>query len=1051
MTVSSRSDGHRRLRIASLLVSMVLVSSAMAQDGNEVTRLAEEARQAFVAAEQSNAGARQKAALYQVVRARLKLLEKFAGQGTSGSGEFREGARTELTRLADEGLSHDMVSAMLLQASVADLVGIQAGADRVEVGVTLHQLASEQRSSAYRAAAFVEISHAYARAGLQDRALRYATLALDTVEAVSETGTRTGVLNAVSRVASGLGTSGTALANRAIGLMPAARSRAYARQAMAREQLKGTSMEKMPEAKLKVEAKKRMAAGDLAGGLSLAFALQDGKEREDVLFAAFEGAMERQDREVALAAAEGFFDSSRQETALTAIVKNDAVRGTPLRSAELVNSMEEGPARASLQLVVATELKKAGYDRMAERLSSGASRNPDIGGVGELSVENRQVGDGTVHERAGELSMLSEVKDLIEQKKRVPVPDALLLASLGKVSRDDDKAEVAFALATLPDAGVHAADLVRSIGDDRSRARAFRGLAEIRADYLMKPLSDEPGEGGDSVPAPASAPEDDAQALQTRRGLALIKVDAAQSASARVQIPSKFATSTDIRSAVPWPGGAVVGSTFASHNPYVAKFLDDTEDGVTRLEQAVRYQGLPSPRIIVVQHGTATLGMVARQLRGTDARDLIVQEGDSVVIRAPVFVAPGATLLLSRLDAPVYRLSANAGAFIANAGELDIVDAEVVGYDEKAKQPLWSDNDRSAVFRPFLLTWGDGRMNVASSLLTALGYDNPKSFGLTYSSGPDRVAEFRDQARPTGMIVDSVFRNLYIGLHSYEAERVQVVGNEYRDSIAYALDAHDGSRGSVIAFNTVYGTMVRHGIAVSRDVDDNLIVGNLSFDNAGSGFVLDRNSTNNVLYANSSFQNAQDGVAIFESSCNVLTNNHLAGNKRDGLKVRNSFDVGAYGNRFEANANSGVSAYIANVPISKRADGQRDGSGHYAPITSLALRNNSFSANGVGVNAQGVSGLAMFSNQFVKQSRRLLGGDIRGLEGPILRLASQTDVLIASTCRPVKPVLSCRLRDRGYFEGDADRQIFNSQAGSDCTDTNGSVQHRAFSSSSQGT
>jgi poly(beta-D-mannuronate) C5 epimerase len=777
--------------------------------------------------------------------------------------------------------------------------------------------------------------------------------------------------------------------------------------------------------------------------------LPSGKEREDILSASFEAAIERHDREVALAAAEGFFDSSRQETALTAIVKYDAERGTPLRSAELVNGMEDGPARASLQLVVATELKKTGYDRMAERLSSGVNRDPDIEETGELSVENRRVAARAAHERAGELSALSEVKNLIEQKKRAPIPDALLLASLGKVSRDDDKAEVAFALAALHDAGAHAANLVRSIGDDLSRARAFRRLAQIRADYLMKPLSDEPGESGDSVPASAS--EDDAQELQTRRGLALMKVDAGQSASARVQIPGKFATSAEIRSTVPWPGGAVVGSTFASHNPYIAKFLDDTEGGVTRLEQAVRYQGLPSPRIVVVQRGTATLGMVARQLQGTDARDLVVHEGDAVVVRAPVFVAPGATLLLSRLDAPVYRLSANAGAFIANAGEVDIVDAEIVGYDEKAKQPSWSDNDRSALFRPFLLTWGDGRMNVASSLLTALGYDNAKSFGLTYSSGPDHVAELRDQVRPTGTVVDSVFRNLYIGLHSYEAEQVQVVGNEYRDSIAYAVDAHDGSRGSIIAFNTVYGTMVRHGIAVSRDVGDNQIVGNLSFDNAGSGFVLDRNSTNNVIYANSSFQNAQDGVAVFESSCNVLTNNHLAGNKRDGLKVRNSFDVGVYGNRIETNGNSGVSAYIANVPISKGADGHSDGSGHYAPVTALSLRNNSFSANGVGVNAQGVSGLSMFSNRFVKQSRRLLGGDIRGLEGPVLRLASQTDVLITSTCRPAKPVVSCRLRDRGYLEGDTDRQIFNSQAGSDCTDINGSVQHRAFSSSSQGT
>jgi hypothetical protein len=39
----------------------------------------------------------------------------------------------------------------------------------------------------------------------------------------------------------------------------------------------------------------------------------------------------------------------------------------------------------------------------------------------------------------------------------------------------------------------------------------------------------------------------------------------------------------------------------------------------------------------------------------------------------------------------------------------------------------------------------------------------------------------------------------------------------------------------------------------------------------------------------------------------------------------------------------------------------------------------------------------------------------------------------------------------GYFDGEIDRQIFGAQAGSDCTDVKGSIQQRAFSSSSQGT
>ena len=471
MTASSRSDGQRRLRIASFLLSMALVSSAMAQDGNEVMRLAEEARQAFVAAEQNSTSSKQKATLYQVVRARIKLLEKFAGQGASGSGEFRDGARAELNRLADEGLNHDMVSAMLLQASIGDLVGIQGGADRVEVGVTLHQIASEQRSPAYRAAAFIEVAYAYTKAGLRDRALRYASLALEVAGSVSDVGTRSGVLNAVTRIASGLGSTGTALANRAIGLTPTARGRAYSRNVLAREQLKSTALEKATEAKLKIEAKKRIAMGDWAGSVSLALALPDSRERDDFLSTSLEGAIERQDWEVALAAAQGFFDDGRQKTAIATIVRTYIERGTPLRAAELVNDMADSPEKTSIQLIVATDLKRVGYDRMAEQLFSAASKdNHASGRKAGISPVGQQIEGDKIRERADDLLILPEIRNLIEQTKRTQVSDDLLKAILGKVSNDGDKSVISSELAALPDTATYAADLVRSIEDNRIRA-----------------------------------------------------------------------------------------------------------------------------------------------------------------------------------------------------------------------------------------------------------------------------------------------------------------------------------------------------------------------------------------------------------------------------------------------------------------------------------------------------------------------------------------------------------------------------------------------------
>ncbi len=1245
MTASSRSDGRRHLRTAALFLLMALGSSAMAQEANEVSRLAEEARQAFLSAEQGGIGAKQKATFYQIARARVKLIEKFAGQSTLGSAELRDGARAELTRLADDGLGHDILGSMLLQSSLGDLAGSQAGADRVESGVALHQIASEQRSPAYRAAAFIELAHAYSRAGLQDRALRYASLALETASAIPEAGEQTGAYNAVARLTSGLGPAGAALANRSIGLIPRARDRAYARHDLARDQLKGTAWEKIGDAKLKAEARRRLAAGNLPESLQLALALPDSGDRDDLLSELAAAADKRQEHDVALAAAQSSFDTSKQHKALAAIVKEYIARGTPLQAAEIVAAMQDSPARVSVQLALATELGRAGYDSMADQLFSASLKSvetskeaaqrailPDVvraltrsdrldealryaerleagtdtssalsdlakrladgerlneaqmllpriegrdqrshalSGIGrakaragdvagamqatlelanaqdvgrvlsavvrvhslagdfpqatsvagrieepEFQIEawseiarqagrkqnksvseralseavrvadrqeplsrdkallsivkslaeagnkaqvgeiKQRIGDEKMRARAEELAVRAEAKDALEQNRRGELPDALLPRSFSKLVNDEDKADLAIDLAGLPAGIAPAASLVRSIADDRFRGAAFRRLAEARSRHLLTPSKDEASDAPAEAEALAqnvSETDGSGQEVQTRRGLTLIKVDTAPNAGDRTRAPRTFMRADDVRAMAPWPSGVVVGTTFASHNPYISKFLDDGEDGASRLEQAIRYQGLPSPRIIVVQSGVATLGMVARQLQGSDARDLIAYDIGFVTVRAPILVAPGAKLILSRLDSPVYRLSTDAGAFIANAGELHIVDAEIVGYNEKAAQLSWSDKDKVDQFRPFLLTWGDGRTNVASSTLSALGYDNVKSYGLTYSSGPDQVAELRDQAQPTGAVVDNVFRNFYFGFHTYEAQGIHVVGNEYRDSIVYAIDSHDRSKGLTIAYNTAYGTQLRHGITVSREVDDHWIAGNLSFDNAGSGIVLDRNSTNNVLHVNSSFGNAQDGITVFESSCNILSDNHLAENKRDGLKVRNSLDIGAYGNRIEANANSGVSAYIANLLDTKSGEQRSPDVGAYAPVTSLSLRHNRFSGNGVGINTQGVSGLAMYSNQFVKQSRRLLGGDVRGLEGQVLRHTSQSDVLIASTCRPAKPVVACRLRDQGFFREGADLHVFNPQGSSDCTGTDGSVQQRAFTSTSQGT
>ncbi|MEZ0169731.1 right-handed parallel beta-helix repeat-containing protein [Microvirga sp. TS319] len=1228
--------------IAVVAISLLLCSGSWAQETGEVGRLAEEARQALLAGNQG-ASSEQRAAFYQTALARVQLLEKFGAQDNSGSPELREGARIELKRLADDGLSHDMLGELLLQALLVDLNEGQSGADRADLGVTLHQVASEQRASEHRALAFIEMGQAYSRIGAQDRALRYATLALEAAKSIPEATEQSKVFNAVSRLAALLGPTGLALAERAVALIPRSQDRAYAHQDLARADLKGTAWQNATREQLAVEARRRLATGDIRGGLHLALAIPEGGEQRALLADLLSAALMHKDIEAAVVVAQSFVSVGEQQKALASVAKASAGRGVPLQSASVLEAMQDGPGKASAHLTVATALARAGYDKMADELFGEAlqdaqamdgadqaviwpevvqafaqagrldealgyaariepgtatssalselaerladsgrladastlmprieepddrsralsgigrarARTGDIAGAVQISanltdpedigrilssvvkalslsgefeeaaalagrIEDKQVqveawveiarqagtwkeaatGEKALGEaihiagiqgtrdrgkayyaivksladlgdraRANELrlrimdegfrSQANEAlgklaaKQAVEQKKRTSLPDATLKRALSQPMSDEDKQEIAIDLAGAPNGIVPASGLIRTIEDDRTRNAAFRRLAELQMAALSEPIEEKAGEIAETAEAlPQDLAEDSelGPERRTTKGLVLASVENEITTIVRPPVPQGLARASGIRATVPWPSGAVAGITFANYNLYISKFLDEGPSGGTRLEQAARHQGLPNPRIIVVQSGSTTLGMLARQFRGTD-EDLIAIEGDVLTLRVPVFVAPGARLILSGLDSPVYRFSADAGAFVAGAGDIEIVDAQIIGYDEEVKRPAWSDKSRVHDFRPFLLCWGDGRMNVAGSVLTALGYENSKSFGLSYSSGPIGVSELRDQAHATGFVVDNVFRNSHFGFYSYEAESIHIIGNEYIDNVIYGLDPHDRTRKLTIALNTTYGTKVKHGIIVSREVDESVIVGNLTFDNVGSGIMLDRGSSNNVVHANSAFNNEQDGITLFESSCNLMTANHLLANKRDGMKVRNSFDIGIYGNRIETNGGAGINAYVANLIETKSGETRDFRTDPYDPVTSMSLRRNLISANGVGINAEGVSGLAMLSNRFVRQSRRLFGGDLRGLEGPILQ-GAHSSMLIASVCRPVRPLVACRLREQGYFEGGADSHAFDPHARNDCTSVDGTVQQRAFSNASQRT
>jgi poly(beta-D-mannuronate) C5 epimerase len=171
---------------------------------------------------------------------------------------------------------------------------------------------------------------------------------------------------------------------------------------------------------------------------------------------------------------------------------------------------------------------------------------------------------------------------------------------------------------------------------------------------------------------------------------------------------------------------------------------------------------------------------------------------------------------------------------------------------------------------------------------------------------------------PSGWIINSEFSDLWYGFYCYETQDFVVKDNTYRDNIIYGIDPHDRSRRLVIAGNTVFGTHKKHGIIISREVDDSWIINNKVYENKLSGIVIDRNSVNNLVAYNEVYHNQSDGITLYESSNNLLWGNKVLSNERHGIRLRNSTNIRLYENLAVDNRLVGVYGHIKDLSDTDR-------------------------------------------------------------------------------------------------------------------------------------
>jgi poly(beta-D-mannuronate) C5 epimerase len=339
--------------------------------------------------------------------------------------------------------------------------------------------------------------------------------------------------------------------------------------------------------------------------------------------------------------------------------------------------------------------------------------------------------------------------------------------------------------------------------------------------------------------------------------------------------------------------------------------LKDFIGGDERLREWVRrQQGMP--HAIFIEDGYVTPADLARALPDNQFSEV---EPGVYLARLPIVVAQGATLHVDPQTTDL-RLSQERGAFLVNDGKLFITSTRLTAWREADNAPATFREAKE--FRPFLVSWGGSELYIADSVVTSLGYDNSKSYGVSITQYTPGMHERLQREEPTGWLIDSQFIDHWYGFYCYEAQNVVIKGNTYRDNIVYGIDPHDRSHGLIIAENTVHGTKKKHGIIISREVDDSWIINNKSYDNKLSGIVIDRNSVRNLIAYNEVYQNHADGITLYESSNNLLWGNQVLNNQRHGIRVRNSVDIKLYENVSAANGLTGVYGHIKDLSDTDR-------------------------------------------------------------------------------------------------------------------------------------
>ena len=347
------------------------------------------------------------------------------------------------------------------------------------------------------------------------------------------------------------------------------------------------------------------------------------------------------------------------------------------------------------------------------------------------------------------------------------------------------------------------------------------------------------------------------------------------------------------------------------------------------------------PRALVIQGGSITLQQLFTRLAD---EKVISRHKDGYLLRYPLMIAPDAALLVQDTSLYLYGYS---GTALINRGLLSLKNAHMESFSGNLVQST----DRP--YRPFLINWAGSSLQIQSSELVGLGYNENLSRGVTSARSSQQSAAV---APVHVLISDSTFEDMSVGLElNHALVRVS-------DMQQYAMDLSD-SRVS-LSRNRVDGVRNLSGIRLSGNTDGR-IEGNqiLRADKSAIEITALRGSVivrNNQLGAGAGY-----GVLLRELGADaplLIADNFIGNTKLSAIDGANVHQLSITGNSI-----TGTPEYAISLRNAVPADG---------PVTVTG--NHLWGVGKAMIRVQGIHYVVLGENQYQGNPllQNLLIGDL---------------------------------------------------------------------------